>query len=284
MSVANGYGSKATGNYSIVQGANSTASGKGSIVLGANSKANADSSLALGESSVASAKDGVAIGHNSQVGANSGIAIGAESVADREALNTDMLGAVSVGGNGKTRQIINVAAGTEDTDVVNVSQLKREAAAREDGDKNTLIQSKNYSDAGDKNTLIQSKNYSDSRDKNTLVQANSYTNRTVSTASASTLAKANQYTNEKFNSLKKQVDNNRKRSDSGIAGAMAMTALAPVPYKDYSFGMAMAGYREEGAIAAGFNIKTSDNSLMKVSASWDSQNGGGVAAGFNVGW
>ncbi|HBD3507714.1 TPA: YadA-like family protein [Escherichia coli] len=192
--------------------------------------------------------------------------------------------AVSVGGNGKTRQIINVAAGTEDTDVVNVSQLKREAAAREDGDKNTLIQSKNYSDAGDKNTLIQSKNYSDSRDKNTLVQANSYTNRTVSTASASTLAKANQYTNEKFNSLKKQVDNNRKRSDSGIAGAMAMTALAPVPYKDYSFGMAMAGYREEGAIAAGFNIKTSDNSLMKVSASWDSQNGGGVAAGFNVGW
>ncbi|EEW0993516.1 hypothetical protein ED309_23430, partial [Escherichia coli] len=269
MSVANGYGSKATGNYSIVQGANSTASGKGSIVLGANSKANADSSLALGESSVASAKDGVAIGHNSQVGANSGIAIGAESVADREALNTDMLGAVSVGGNGKTRQIINVAAGTEDTDVVNVSQLKREAAAREDGDKNTLIQSKNYSD---------------SRDKNTLVQANSYTNRTVSTASASTLAKANQYTNEKFNSLKKQVDNNRKRSDSGIAGAMAMTALAPVPYKDYSFGMAMAGYREEGAIAAGFNIKTSDNSLMKVSASWDSQNGGGVAAGFNVGW
>lgn len=33
-------------------------------------------------------------------------------------------GAVSVGANGKTRQIINVAAGTEDTDAVNVAQLK----------------------------------------------------------------------------------------------------------------------------------------------------------------
>jgi len=68
--------------------------------------------------SVASGVDAVAIGGNAQATANNAVALGANSVADRA--NT-----VSVGSAGSERQITNVAAGTADTDAVNVSQLKQ---------------------------------------------------------------------------------------------------------------------------------------------------------------
>ncbi|WP_345890988.1 YadA-like family protein [Burkholderia sp. Ax-1724] len=67
--------------------------------------------------SVASGANSVAIGGNAQSSAAGSVALGANSVADRD--NT-----VSVGSAGNERQITNVAAGTADTDAVNVAQLK----------------------------------------------------------------------------------------------------------------------------------------------------------------
>lgn len=64
-----------------------------------------------------SANNAVAIGSGAGVSAEGGVALGVGSVADRA-------NAVSVGSTGAERQIINVAKGTEDTDAVNVSQLK----------------------------------------------------------------------------------------------------------------------------------------------------------------
>ncbi|HFV4412190.1 TPA: YadA-like family protein [Escherichia coli] len=309
---ANNWGASAYGTIAKATGANSTAignaaqsSGALSTALGVSSQSTGHYSAALGTLSKAEGYGSVATGLHANAKSQYGIALGSYSVADRAALDDTMLGAISVGGTAndtlgyRTRQIINLAAGTEDNDAVNVSQLKKEAGERFAGDAATLTAAKNYSDAGNKQTLktaneysdagdaktLQTaKNYSDTGDERTLNSANNYTNTAVKKSNANTLYQANQYTNQKFSELRKVVDENRKRSDAGIAGAMAMTAIAPVPYKDYSFGMAAGGYRDQGAIAAGINIKTSESSLMKVNASWDSQNGGGIAAGFNVGW
>jgi autotransporter adhesin len=73
-------------------------------------------SLAGGNGAEASAKDSTALGNNSKATANNAVALGNGSVADRE-------NSVSVGSKGDERQIINVAAGTADTDAVNVQQL-----------------------------------------------------------------------------------------------------------------------------------------------------------------
>lgn len=309
---ANNWGASAYGTIAKATGTNSTAignaaqsSGELSTALGVSSQSTGNYSAALGTLSKAEGYGSVATGLHANAKSQYGIALGSYSVADRAALDDTMLGAISVGGTAneklgyRTRQIINLAAGTEDNDAVNVSQLKKEAGERVAGDAATLTAAKNYSDAGNKQTLktaneysdagdaktLQTaKNYSDTGDERTLNSANNYTNTAVKKSNANTLYQANQYTNQKFSELRKVVDENRKRSDAGIAGAMAMTAIAPVPYKDYSFGMAAGGYRDQGAIAAGINIKTSESSLMKVNASWDSQNGGGIAAGFNVGW
>lgn len=114
-----------------------------SLVMGDwNTLVNRNNVISLGNQNTVTADDAVAIGNGTKVTAESGVAIGAGSVADRVAgslgafapdtspvgaLSTwrSTAGAVSVGSSSKTRQIINVAAGTNDTDAVNVAQLKK---------------------------------------------------------------------------------------------------------------------------------------------------------------
>ena len=75
--------------------------------------------IAIGEGAVASGKGSVvAIGQKASASGEGSVALGVGSVADRA-------NAVSVGSTGANRQIINVAAGTEGTDAVNVSQLQK---------------------------------------------------------------------------------------------------------------------------------------------------------------
>jgi trimeric autotransporter adhesin len=88
-------------------------------------------SSTLGDSS-ATGTESVAIGGNAQAVANNSVALGSNSVADRE--NT-----VSVGSAGNARQITNVAAGTEDTDAVNVAQLKSTGLINGDGSSKTAV-------------------------------------------------------------------------------------------------------------------------------------------------
>ncbi|MCD9031761.1 YadA-like family protein [Luteimonas sp. Y-2-2-4F] len=97
-----GVGASADGENATAAGELAAAFGDGASALGARSTARGASSTALGSGATASAQDSVALG--------------AGSLADRA--NT-----VSVGSAGGERQIANVAAGTEDTDAVNVSQL-----------------------------------------------------------------------------------------------------------------------------------------------------------------
>lgn len=125
-SVAIGYtastGFGATRAVSI--GYMSDAEGVDSLGFGAMSMALADRSLAFGVNAYTgkSAIDALAFGSNASAVASGAVALGANATADRA--NT-----VSVGNSAVQRQIVNLAAGTADTDAVNVGQLRNAVSA-----------------------------------------------------------------------------------------------------------------------------------------------------------
>lgn len=133
----------AIGSKNTVSDANNT------VIVGDNRKVTgANNSVIIGSSDVettTTVNDAVAIGHNTEVSAEGGVALGSKSKAtvaagaagydiSTKAASTDTsstwkatASAVSVGdvANDVTRQITSVAAGTNDTDAVNVAQLKK---------------------------------------------------------------------------------------------------------------------------------------------------------------
>ncbi|WP_287957083.1 YadA-like family protein [Snodgrassella sp.] len=123
----------------------SVALGNDSIAIGGAAMASGTAAIAIGNDALASETNAVALGNRAQVKQAGGVALGAGSVADRvagikgyipvtatqqqaEAIGktTSTKGAVSVGDTSKKeyRQITGVAAGFDDTDAVNVAQLK----------------------------------------------------------------------------------------------------------------------------------------------------------------
>ena len=140
--------SQALKNQATALGGNSVASAEWSTAVGYGAVAKEKYTLAVGDSTSADKQDSTALGSNAHSTAFGGVALGAYSRADREAAkDTDVylhryktvsdtvlgaMGAVSVGGvseKGVTanRQIVNLAAGTQDSDAVNVAQLKAAA-------------------------------------------------------------------------------------------------------------------------------------------------------------
>ncbi|WP_226470600.1 YadA family autotransporter adhesin, partial [Luteimonas panaciterrae] len=134
-------GSVAVGRNAYAHGPRDTAVGDGATVgadgstavgAGASVAPVATNAVALGAGSRVSAASGTAVGQGAVVTAKGAVAIGQGSVADRT-------GTVSVGSKGGERQIVNVAAGTQDTDAANVAQL-RSTATR------AVTESKAYTD------------------------------------------------------------------------------------------------------------------------------------------
>ena len=131
-SIAIGMQSNSTGTASTAVGGVSQATAKGASALGYRANATAESATALGQESVASVKDGVALGSQSKATTDKGVEgyNPADSRTNTYAglagnVKTSTLAAVSVGdGKNATRQITGLAAGKEDTDAVNVAQLK----------------------------------------------------------------------------------------------------------------------------------------------------------------
>ena len=156
VSIGNGAGNIASANLytsdSIMLGSearaiNGTASKAVSSVIAIGKKASggADSAIALGQGASSTNQNSIAIGTNSQATAYNGVAIGAYSVANTaggvagfnpntsrtdtysgltgRAL-TSTTGAVAIGSDSQSRQLTGLAAGTQDTDAVNVAQLK----------------------------------------------------------------------------------------------------------------------------------------------------------------
>ena len=164
----------AIGSKNTVSDANNT------VIVGDNRKVTgANNSVIIGSSdaeTTTTVNDAVAIGHNTEVSAEGGVALGSKSKAtvaagaagydiSTKAASTDTsstwkatASAVSVGdvANDVTRQITSVAAGTNDTDAVNVAQLKKVetkiSTVEADAKKHTTVV------AGDNTTVTASTN------------------------------------------------------------------------------------------------------------------------------
>ena len=126
QAVAIGSKSKATADYAVAIGQEALAEKESSIAFGNSAKAQNNYSVAIGAFADAKSRSGVAIGSSSLADREKGIKGYLAGKDDESEIWKSTRGAVSVGNNEKkyTRQIIGVAAGSEDTDAVNVAQLK----------------------------------------------------------------------------------------------------------------------------------------------------------------
>ena len=117
--IAIGKGSSGGSNSTIAIGQNASSTNQNSIAIGTNASAPAYNGVAIGSFSVANTEGGTVEGYNANASRTDKYAGLAGAVLKGN------LGAVSIGNGGTmTRQIKNLAAGTADTDAVNVAQLK----------------------------------------------------------------------------------------------------------------------------------------------------------------
>jgi len=135
LSAALGPGATAQGNSTIAVGPKATATQTHGISIGADSLSNGAGAIAAGLLAEAQANDSVALGSRSladRAGGILGFVPASANAAQAAAIAATQgtWGAVSVGdaAQGEFRQITSVAAGTEDSDAVNVAQLKAVAA------------------------------------------------------------------------------------------------------------------------------------------------------------
>lgn len=156
-------------HVSVIGSENEVENTDDALVLGNKRKlAGANGSVILGSGDsviTTNVENAVSIGHNANVQKAGGVALGSGSVAsvdkgvtgydpgtgtnstDTSSVWKSTQAAVSVGDTSKgiTRQITGVAAGTEDTDAVNVAQLKKVAAkAAEEAAKHTTVTAGDY--------------------------------------------------------------------------------------------------------------------------------------------
>ena len=131
-SAAFGRSNTVSGKESLAAGVRSTASGEHNVAIGYQAATDGKATVAIGEGSKADIADGVALGSNSATTAAAGIQ-GFNPADSRTntygglsgTAQTSTLGAVAVGnGATATRQITGLAAGKENTDAVNVAQLR----------------------------------------------------------------------------------------------------------------------------------------------------------------
>ena len=136
-SIAIGMQSQAAGEAGIAEGAGSRAGGKYGVALGRTSNASAEAATALGNAAEANIANGVALGSSSVTTTDKGV-IGYNPSDLHTRKYTNLQGnvqkattaAVSIGnGETLTRQLTGLAAGTADTDAVNVAQLKNVGVA-----------------------------------------------------------------------------------------------------------------------------------------------------------
>ena len=135
---------KATGSTAVAIGLNSEANQSATVAVGYNSAASGENAAAYGNTAKAVGKNSLALGANTQATVEGGVALGAGSIANTVAgagynpntgrsntfagltgnALTSTWAAVSIGDGTNTRQLTGLAAGINNTDAVNVAQLK----------------------------------------------------------------------------------------------------------------------------------------------------------------
>ena len=216
--------------------------------------------------------DSIAIGSGSIAAADNSVALGTGSIADET--NT-----ISVGSSTNQRRITNVAAGKNDTDAVNVAQLKSstEGGVRYSTNEDGTI---NYStlNLGDgKGGTTQISNVSAAVNDHDAVN---YAQLKQS------IQDTNSYTDQKMVEMDNKVKGVEKKMSGGIASAMAMTGLPQA----YTPGASMASigggtYNGESAVALGVSMVSANGRwVYKLQGSTNSQGEYSAALGAGIQW
>ena len=325
--IAMGNGAQATGENSISIGTGNIVTGKGSSAIGDPNNVTGYDSHARGNNNIIASDNtmvfgnsikvdkgidqAVAFGNQAKISVASGVALGANSNADRPALTDKKsayngedkgvrdtirgdYGAVSVGNEGATRQIINVAAGRDDSDAVNVAQLKA-ATSKIMASTNGISMSGVTIDPKTGKQVnfidVNKPTVTNTGVNSVAIGANSVANRanTVSVGSAGNeriianvadgVAPTDAANMRQLQSVANMVGEVKKDAMAGTASAMAIGNLpqATIPGK----GMMAIGagyYKGQTATALGVS-KMSENGrwVFKASASYDSQRNVGAA-------
>ncbi|ECL1290080.1 hypothetical protein JGY68_003004 [Salmonella enterica] len=216
--------------------------------------------------------DSVAIGSGSIAAAENSVALGTNSVADEA--NT-----VSVGSSTQQRRITNVAAGVNNTDAVNVAQLKASEAGSVRYETNT-DGSVNYSVL----------NLGDGSGGTTRIgNVSAAVNDTDAVNYAQlkrSVEEANTYTDQKMGEMNSKIKGVENKMSGGIASAMAMAGL-PQAYAPGANMTSIAGgtFNGESAVAIGISmVSESGGWVYKLQGTSNSQGDYSAAIGAGFQW
>lgn len=220
----------------------------------------------------AQGKDSVAIGSGSIAAADNSVALGTGSVATEE--NT-----ISVGSSTNQRRITNVAAGKNDTDAVNVAQLKSSEAGgvRYDTKADGSIDYSNITLGGGNGGTTRISNVSAGVNNNDAVN---YAQLKQS------VQETKQYTDQRMVEMDNKLSKTESKLSGGIASAMAMTGLPQA----YTPGASMASigggtYNGESAVALGVSMVSANGRwIYKLQGSTNSQGEYSAALGAGIQW
>ena len=276
-----GVSSNASGAYSAALGVSSKATNTGSIGIGLATEtgtgATGSGAVSIGSQAGASIQDSVALGSNSKTTVNSGVQGYDPSAQNKtDATWQSTKGAVSVGDVDKniTRQITSVAAGTKDTDAVNVAQLKS-LGTKVDANKTAIDANKTAIDAN-KTAIGANKTAIDAN--KTAIDAN-----TNSIAAINTQLAAN---NNSINELRGNVNLLNKDLRGGVASAISHASV-PQSTKAGAIGVGVGTgfYGGQSAVSLGVSgVTPNENWVFKASVSTNSRGNYGVGAGAFYQW
>ena len=274
-----GVSSNASGAYSAALGVSSKATNTGSIGIGLASDSDAGATgsgaVSIGSQAGASIQDSVALGSNSKTTVNSGVQGYDPSAQNKTDVTWQATrGAVSVGDVDNadptkkiTRQITSVAAGTKDTDAVNVAQLKS-LGTKVDANKTAIDANKTAIDAN-KTAIGANK---------TAIDANTNNIAAINTQLASN--------NNSINELRGNVNLLNKDLRGGVASAISHASV-PQSTKAGAIGVGVGTgfYGGQSAVSLGVSgVTPNENWVFKASVSTNSRGNYGVGAGALYQW
>ncbi|UNK43119.1 YadA-like family protein [Luteimonas sp. S4-F44] len=291
--VAIGSNASAGGDYGVAIGGDSYAAGGNDTAIGGNAKVYADNSTAVGANATvqATASEAVAVGEGTSVAATGGTAIGqGASVTDTaqgavalgQGSVADRAGTVSVGTAGGERQVVNVAAGTQDTDAVNVSQLR----ASEQG---TVRYDTNPDGSANPTQITLNRGGGEVMVRNVRAGTAGTDAVNVNQLNAGigrAIGEANAYTDMRVGQMQSDIWKIDRGYRAGVAAAMAVAGLpqAYMPGKSM-VAAAVSGYESEAGLAVGITTISEDGRrVYKFSGTTNTVNDVGFTMGAGLQW
>jgi len=293
-----GVSTQATGAYSVAVGSNAKATGVGAVGIGlastAGTGATKNFTVSVGAYSGADVENGVALGSYSKATVNKE-AVGYDPSTQAATTETSAAwkashAAVSVGDvdNNITRQITSVAAGTKDTDAVNVAQLKSLDGKVE---KNKTDIATNKADiATNKADIATNKTNIATNTGNIATNTGNIATNTANIATnANNIAAINTQladNNDSINELRGNVNLLNKDLRGGVASAIAHASV-PQSTKAGAIGVGVGTgfYGGQSAVSLGVSgVTPNENWVFKASVSTNSRGNYGVGAGAFYQW